>query len=593
MSRDRLSSRRSAMRPLTPLLLRAAVTARRQLRTSEAWFILLALLIGVMAGLAAVALGALAHAMQALLFGLPPFERLSAQAAIAPWRLLALPLGGALLGGMIWIARRRTPIDVVEANTLHGGRIPGRDTFMVAGQTVVSNGTGASVGLEAAYAQVGGGLASLVGQRLKLRRNDLRTLVGAGAGAALGAAFGAPLAGAFYAFEIVLGAYTPATIAPVAAAALAAALTARSLGAPPYLIAASSSQTVGTADYLLYAGLGLVCAGVGIAIMRLIADIEGMVRRLPVPDYARPLLGGLCLMPIAFLSPQALSAGHGALDLNLTGDIALGVLATVFLLKVAASSVSLGFGFRGGLFFASLFLGALLGRIYAGALAMVPDLHPLIPSDAALVGMAALAVAIVGGPMTMALLVLEVTHDFALTGTVITASLVTSAIVRERFGYSFSTWRMHLRGETVRSGRDIGWVRSLTAGAMMRRDVPTVRADTGIARFRDLYPLGAATRVVLVEPDGAYAGIVRTADAYAGAADAAAPVASLATLRDATLSPEMNIATIMAVFDSHEADDLAVVGPGGKALGILTEKYARRRYSEELEKAQRALYGED
>jgi len=581
------------MRPLTPLLLRAAVTARRQLRTSEAWFILLALLIGVMAGLAAVALGALAHAMQALLFGLPPFERLSAQAAIAPWRLLALPLGGALLGGMIWIARRRTPIDVVEANTLHGGRIPGRDTFMVAGQTVVSNGTGASVGLEAAYAQVGGGLASLVGQRLKLRRNDLRTLVGAGAGAALGAAFGAPLAGAFYAFEIVLGAYTPATIAPVAAAALAAALTARSLGAPPYLIAASSSQTVGTADYLLYAGLGLVCAGVGIAIMRLIADIEGMVRRLPVPDYARPLLGGLCLMPIAFLSPQALSAGHGALDLNLTGDIALGVLATVFLLKVAASSVSLGFGFRGGLFFASLFLGALLGRIYAGALAMVPDLHPLIPSDAALVGMAALAVAIVGGPMTMALLVLEVTHDFALTGTVITASLVTSAIVRERFGYSFSTWRMHLRGETVRSGRDIGWVRSLTAGAMMRRDVPTVRADTGIARFRDLYPLGAATRVVLVEPDGAYAGIVRTADAYAGAADAAAPVASLATLRDATLSPEMNIATIMAVFDSHEADDLAVVGPGGKALGILTEKYARRRYSEELEKAQRALYGED
>lgn len=102
--------------------------------------------------------------------------------------------------------RRWAAIDVVEANALHGGRIPVRDTLLVSIQTLLSNGCGASVGLEAAYAQSGGGIASWIGQRLRLRRADLRILVGAGTGAALAAAFGAPLAGAFYAFEIVIGA---------------------------------------------------------------------------------------------------------------------------------------------------------------------------------------------------------------------------------------------------------------------------------------------------------------------------------------------------------------------------------------------------
>ena len=92
--------------------------------------------------------------------------------------------------------------------------------------------------------------------------------------------------------------------------------------------------------------------------------------------------------------------------------------------------------------------------------------------------MAALAVAVVGGPMTMAMLVLEATHDFALTGAVLAASLVSSTIVRETFGYSFSTWRLHLRGETIKSARDVGWVKTLTAGRMMRRETRATAAST-------------------------------------------------------------------------------------------------------------------
>ena len=100
------------------------------------------------------------------------------------------------------------PVDPVEANALRGGRMSLRDSFIVGMQTLISNSCGASVGLEAGYAQVGSGLGSFLGQKLRLRRSDLRLLVGAGAAAAIGGSFGAPLTGAFYAFEVVLGSYS-------------------------------------------------------------------------------------------------------------------------------------------------------------------------------------------------------------------------------------------------------------------------------------------------------------------------------------------------------------------------------------------------
>jgi CIC family chloride channel protein len=572
---------------------RAANGLRRQIRSNSLLFLLLAIGVGAVASLAAIAIGQSARGMQRLLFGLAVGEHLSAASHLAPVRLLALPIGGALLGCTLWLLRRRKTIDVVEANALHGGRIPAQDTATVVGQTLLSNGFGASVGLEAAYAQAGGGLASLLGQRLKLRRADLRTLMAAGAGAGLGAAFGAPLTGAFYAFEIVLGAYTPAIVAPVVLASLTAALIARTLGIHPYVISAGTAHPIGTADYFLYALLGVLCAGFGIALMRLVSLVEAGVRRSPIRPAWAPLIGGVLMIPLALLSPQALSSGHGALDINLAAEATITSLAIAIVLKLLGSAVSLGFGFRGGLFFASLYLGALIGRFYQLGLAEIPGLHHLSADDAAVVGMAALAVAVVGGPMTMSLLVLEVTHDFSITGVTIAATLIASTIVREMFGYSFSTWRLHLRGETLRSGRDVGWVRALTAARMMRRDVATIAADADVATFRARFPLGSTKRVVLLDAKGHYVGIADTATVWSPSADQAERLGSMAKFADRALSPDMTIAEVLEAFDASVADDLAVLSSDGQVLGLITESHARRRYAEELEKAQRELYGEN
>ncbi|MEG3177574.1 chloride channel protein [Sphingomonas sp. RB3P16] len=568
--------------------------ARRRLRSSEAAFILLAVLVGGAAGLGSIVLGAIARTLQHVLFAVPHAARLSGIGAMPTLALFALPLGGVVLALFSWAthARKRRMIDAVEANALHGGRMSMPDSLVISGQTVLSNGFGASVGLEAAYAQIGGALAALAGGAMRLRRADLRNLVGAGSGAAIAAAFGAPLAGAFYAFEIVIGAYTPSAIAPVAAAAITAVFVSQAFGIQPYVIETVSGAVTETHHYLIYAVLGIVCAALGIALMRAVALVEAGLRRAAVPDWSRPVLGGLLLMPIAAVSPQILSAGHGALHMDLAEGISLGFLATILLAKCAASIVSLGFGFRGGLFFASLFVGTLVGHLFAGCLNAAVGFEVIDPHNAALVGMAALAVAIVGAPMTMAMLVLEATHDFSLTGAVLAASLVSSTVVRETFGYSFSTWRLHLRGETIKSARDIGWVRSLTAGRMMRREPAATLASTTIAVFRRQFPLGATSRVVLADEAGRYAGIAQVPTAYAETLDPAAAVGSIAIHRDAALAPDMDIAAVMQRFDASGADELAVLDAERHVLGLLSEGFVRRRYAEELDKAQRALFGE-
>jgi CIC family chloride channel protein len=572
---------------------RGVASIRRVFRASEAALVGLAVLIGIGGGLLTLAQNRIAHAFQSIIYGLNG-ESLSASASVWPGSLAALPLGGLALGLILQAAARRwsTPVDIVEANALHGGAIPLRDTLLVCGQTLLSNGAGASVGLEAAYGQAGGGLASLVGQWLRLRRRDMRVLLGAGAGAAIAAAFSAPLTGAFYAFEIVIGAYTPAAIAPVATAALSGVLTARLLGLPAYLIALPGAKAITTADYLVYAALGVACAAIAVIVMRGITIVEQVVRGAGLPEVWRPAVGGLLLIPLALITPQALSAGHGALHMDLGAEVGLQFLLIVFVVKIVASTVSLGFGFRGGLFFASLFIGSVAGTLFAGLVAHVPGLPPIDPADSALIGMAAMGVAIVGGPMTMSLLVLETTHDFALTGVALTAGLCASTVVRETFGFSFSTWRLHVRGHAIRSPRDVGWMRSLSVGKMMQRAANTAPATTTVGEFRRRFPLGSTSTVVLIDDSDRYAGLVETSKAFDTSCDEAGEIGALADLRDVVLKPAQDVRETLAAFEQSEADYLAVVDETGQVLGTLSEKFVQRRYADELEKAQREMFGE-
>ena len=191
----------------------------------------------------------------------------------------------------------------------------------------------------------------------------------------------------------------------------------------------------------------------------------------------------MCVGLIALWVPQVLGSGHGALQNSLDVRLALPVLLTMLTAKILASAVSLGAGFRGGLFSSSLFLGSLFGALLAHLADMVyPD---LAVGDTAfmLVGMGSVAAAIIGAPVTMVMLVLESTADFPATVGVLTGVVVSSVVVRKAFGYSFATWRFHLRGVPIRGAHDVGWIEDLTVARVMRRDQKTVSRSHDRLRF--------------------------------------------------------------------------------------------------------------
>ena len=198
---------------------------RAFVRAHETSLVVLAAMIGTIGGLVVLAMSVAVAALHALLFNISITERLSSQPSIETLRAVLVPsLGGLLLGVAFLLLLRWRPareIDPIEANALHGGRMSFRGSVIVALQTIWSSGVGASVGLEAGYTQLASGLAASLGRGFHLRRADQRIMVGCGAAAAISGAFGAPLAGAFYAFELVIGGYTPASLTPVGVAAVA------------------------------------------------------------------------------------------------------------------------------------------------------------------------------------------------------------------------------------------------------------------------------------------------------------------------------------------------------------------------------------
>ena len=580
------------------LFLHAPGTLRAMVRADELWLVLLAAIAGIAAGLSVTLMGWVTQWMHSVLFGLDLRERLSAQAEVSWLRTFpALGLGGLFSGWLsVFILRRwpRRAIDPIEANALHGGRMSLRDSLIVVVQTMLSNGVGSSVGLEAGYTQLGSAVASKFGRALRVRRNDLRTLVGCGAAGAIAAAFNAPLTGAFYAFELVMGTYSIASLAPVMAASLTGVTVVRLISPELMSFNIRVPTTIEAASYLSIMVLGGLCALGGILLMRGVTLTEALFRQSRVPVWLRPAIGGVAVAGLALITPQVLSSGHAALQAGLDAPYLLPDIVMLILLKALASAISLGSGFRGGLFFASLFLGALVGKLFAAVLALL-TITSVPPVVLAVAGMSALAVAVVGGPLTMSFLALETTGSLPLTVAVVAASLLSSITVRRTFGYSFATWRFHLRGEQIRSAVDIGWMRNLTVGRMMRTETRTVSADTLLSDFRRDVPLSAASQVVVLDSEQRYLGLLMVSEAHAAKDDGTTTMGALPLHdRSITLLPEMTIKDAVECFSHAESDSLAVLDSHTErhVIGLLTEQYALRRYSDELERRRRELSGE-
>jgi chloride channel protein, CIC family len=564
--------------------------AEPRLRDSDLFLIALAIVAGAAAGLAVVLIDLLIELVRFLAFGLAHGQRLSSATGLRPERILFMPIaGGIVVGVSSLLLRRWRPrevVDAIEANALFGGRMSLGDSIGLVWVTILSGGFGASVGLEAAYTQLGAAMASRLGRRIALRRDDVRTLVGCGAAGAIAAAFNAPLAGAFYAFELIVGSYTLQTLAPVGIAALSGVLVVRALLGSNPIFVIWHQIVIRPSDYLVFFGLGLASAGLGILTMKGVTSTETLFRRQAVPRWARPALGGLIVGIIALPFPQILGSGHGGILVQLHSGFALPFLTGLILAKIVGSAVSIGSGFRGGLFSSSLFLGSMFGS-WVGLL--LAHLGPHLAADQllySLVGMGAVAAAIVGAPVTMIMLVLETTGDFSATIGVMVGVVTAAIAVRQWFGYSFATWRFHLRGLKIHSPEDVGWINELLIGPMMRRDPAVIAADQPIEELRRRFPAGSVKQVFVVDGNARLCGIVDPVEANdRGVGEDSKTVGDLVPGSPPFLLPGDDLRTALERFSQVAQETLPIIDDpkDRRVVGYLSESYALRRYAQELE----------
>lgn len=577
---------------------------QRGLRDIEPAQIVICAALGVFVGVVVALLREVVWWLHGVAFGIAPGSYLSAGIGVMRARLIFVPLLGGLILGLaaLWRrahqnAERGELVDPIEANALFGGRMSFRASCWLTFTTLLSNGAGASLGMEAGYTQLGAAIFSRIGQYLRLRRMDLRVFVTAGSAAAIAAAFNAPLAGAFYGFELILGNYNVRALAPVIVAAVGAALAQRSLSHMQALFDVVHVLPVtANRSYLLFVLLGIGAAGVGILAMQAVSWTEKLLRHSRLPEWLRPAFGGVMLSAIAWFAPQVLGSGHGAIQFHFDTSWALPALAALLAAKLVASAVSVGSGFRGGLFSSSLFLGVLFGAVFAQ---ICTRFAPALAGQQAtfmLAGMGAVAAAVVGAPLTMVFLVLEGTGDFAVTVAVVIAVTVAASLVRMLFGYSFATWRFHLRGLGIRGAHDVGWIADMSVSRLMRSDPKSVRDDMGLAALRRAFPAGSAKRLYVVRADGSYAGSIDMNDIHDREIDdvvVGSVAADLAVRPDLYLLPYENIRTALARFDTAQVEDLPVLGSAHERnlVGYMTEAYALKRYTQEMERTRSAELG--
>ena len=416
-------------------------------------------------------------------------------AKFAWWQIVAsTTIGGLLVGLLTWkfIPGRRVHgvADVVEANALKDGQMNLRTGVLSALSSAISIGAGASVGREGPVVHLGATLGAWVAAKLHLGPSLARTLLGCGVAATVAASFNAPIAGWFFALEVVVGHYALGASAPVVIASVAGTMVSRGYFGdyPAFII--SSRDVASFLEFPAFALLGVISAAVAIVFMKSVVGVRTAMERSTVPIWLQPAIGGLIVGLIAIAFPQVLGVGYAATDDALREDLSLTMLFALLGLKLIATAISLGCGFGGGVFSPSLFLGAMLGGAF-GVLATLanPELSSGVGAYT-IVGMGAVAGAVLGAPISTILMIFELTNDYALTVAVMVATIVSTLITRYQFGHSYFAWQLEQRGLNVREGHEQRILRDVKVANVMARDTVAVDQAAPMAEVRE--KLGAS-----------------------------------------------------------------------------------------------------
>jgi len=409
------------------------------------------------------------------------------------WTVVLLPVIGGLSVGLIahfFIGEERHHgvAGIMEAVALAGGRLRYRRIPAKAVAASLSIGAGASVGPEDPSVQIGANLGSMFGQLFRLSDERVRSLVAAGAAGGIAAAFNAPIAGVFFALEIVLGEFSSNVLGVVVLASVISAVFTQAVSGvqPAFRIPAYAFNAVW--ELPLYLGLGLLAGPISVLYIRALYGVHDLFHRWSqIPRWIKPAIAGVAVGTVGVFLPQVFGVGYETIERILGGESrAIAVLVAMMVAKLILTPVSIGGGFQGGVFAPSLFLGATLGGAYGVFVErLFPSLN-IAPPAFAMVGMAAVLAGAVHAPLTAILLLFEMTQDYRIILPLMFA-VVISLVVSKRLQHD-SIYNLGLarKGIRLERGRDVEVLEAITVGEVMQTDVAVFRESDTIAAAVDV-----------------------------------------------------------------------------------------------------------
>jgi chloride channel protein, CIC family len=386
-------------------------------------------------------------------------ERVASAAADVPWPVLlvAPAIGGLLVGWVLhFVPNRRGggPADVIEAELLDPHRMSLRRSLIGALASAITLGSGGSAGREGPVVHLGGAVASWLARRLRMPQAGGRVLLGAGVASAIAASFNAPIAGALFAMEVVLRRVSAEALPPIVIASSIGAITGQmAFGAyPAFILPAPSIASYW--EFPAFALLGLVAAAAAALFQLAVISADWVFGRIALPPSLKPALGGLAVGSIGVFFPEVFGVGYETVEVALQGGLDLGLLLALAVLKTLATAITLGSRLAGGIFSPSLYVGAVVG----GAFGLVAGLaFPEYASDSTvytMLGMGAVAGAVLGAPISTTVMVFELTGGYAMSVALLLTVSLATALARASIGPSYFHWQLAARGVFPGPDRD-------------------------------------------------------------------------------------------------------------------------------------------
>ena len=549
--------------------------------------IILAILVGLASGIGAVIFKWLIGWVHTIFFtggGI-------AFSFIGSYYVLLIPaIGGLAVGLLIRFltgkAKGHGVSEVMIAVNARGGRIAHWSAAVQTVASAVCIGSGGSVGLHGPAVYLGSALGSALGQLGRMRENWVKLLVACGAAGGISATFNAPIAGIFFALELILRRLSARNFILVGLSSVGASYVARFFfeGSPIFSHVPGYAWTSGW-EILFYVMLGIVSAFVGVSFVLLLYRCEDIFGAWKFPSFLKPAVGGLFIGLIGLFYPYLFGIGYEGAELAILGSFGAATLVIMGLLKVFATSVTLGSGGRGGIFAPSLFMGAMLGTAFGmGIHTAFPTLAPN-PGAYGLVGMGAVFATVSFAPITAILILFEITRDYLIILPLI-AAVVSSTYIAQRIKRdSVYSMKVRRQGVEIMEG-ELDPLRNNTVGGIMTRNFPTVQREMPMKELLHEMERTGHHGFPVVDTDGRLFGVVTLSDVERaiGAGTANLKVQDIATRNPVTAYPDEKVRTVLTRFATMEVGRIPVVSRNDPTLllGCLRRHDIIRSYTKAL-----------